>query len=444
MPTADQVLSDAQTSFDNLLADGTDNKGDIPAEYNLNSGRHRAYVTPDGGARQRVVNRTDLNGASGLVKLENTTSFNDLAKGFELVPSAGEIVEYGTAERYRYVPGYEFQFGVLTVLQNGGDLLRSGQELRIRYGVPGDGYEFRYRAAEDGEHEARLLKGGSVVTESVRTQSEWTTDPFSDTGVQASLSRPVMHRGEFVHYGGGEFKPSVSFLSEAGEQDNRLLTRTGNPNDIATDESNGFVRITYDCSNSAQGGTCLVGDMQAQVHGQVTEVDRTPPHRVRDLGTGTNYTAETWEAVVLARKDTERQNVSVDFQELTFNSSEAAELAVFTVPKETVTWPEESDWFTPAPSNPQDTVVEWAIVPEAERTDFPTRTISQTSETVIEGECLDHLDAEATSFFNPSNSETTTAVKAKLHGDEYGIYAVRFGATSGSVGMMKDTTREDF
>jgi len=60
------AVDEWEDSFNNQLADGTSNKGDLPAEYVFNSGRHRASETPSGGSKSLIVDRTDLNSASGL------------------------------------------------------------------------------------------------------------------------------------------------------------------------------------------------------------------------------------------------------------------------------------------------------------------------------------------------------------------------------------------
>lgn len=437
------ITPEYSTSFDTLRADGSTNKGDVPAEYEFNSERHRAYVTPDGGSRTRIVNRTDLNGASDLTKLSSTSKFNDLNKGFELNPSAGDIVEYGSAERYRYVPGYGFQFGVLTVLQNAGDALRAGQELIVRFGTADNNYRVRFRA--DADHEVGLVKASSAVDDSTVTQSDWREDPFGTEG--ASLSRPLMTRPDFVHYGGGEYRPKLAYLNSDVRQENTTITRTGNRDEIATEEVNGFVRVIYDCSDSSSGGTCVVGDIQTQVEGQVKEVDRTPPHRIRDQGTGTNFTADTWEVVALGRKDPDRQNVSVDIESLRLVPQSAAELAVITVPKETISWPSSDDWFTPGPSDPPNTVIEWAVPDSGDRTDYPSRTLNPpnvASEDLIEGAALAHLESRDTTQGNSVAATETTVEKAKLHEDEYAVYAVRFDGTGGSITALKDSAREDF
>jgi len=435
-----ETLEKAQDSFDGLIADGTSNRGDIPSEYDFNARRHRAYVTPDGGSRTRVVTNTDLNGASGLVKLANTTSFNDPNKGFELNPAAGEVVEYGSAERFRYVPGYEFGFGGLTLLDNGGNGLEPGQELLVRFGIQTDAYDFRYRASEDGEHEVRLVKNNSPVTDSVQTESDWGPNPFGDGG-GASLTRPIMHRGKFVHYGGGEFRPSISYLKEDLNQVNTELTRTGNRDAIATEEVNGFIRVIYDCSNSASGGTCLVGDLQAKVHGQVAEKDRTPPHRHRGLGTSTNFSVDSWEGAVLLRNEPGRENVSIDLRELGFIPSAAAEVALFAVPKETIPWPGDSDWFSPPVGEPEDSAIEAAIVPSAERTNYPSRTVD--GETLPEARAIIHTEAQDTQSGSRSAREASDRTKAKLHEDEYGLIAVRFSGGSGSITTLRYVTLED-
>lgn len=425
-------------SFDNQIADGTSNKGDIPSEYDFNSGRHRAYETPDNGSRTRIVDRTDLNGASDLVKIGNTTRFSNLKKGFELTPSAGDIVEFGSAERFRYVPGYGFLFGVLTLLKNGGDGLRSGQELIVRFGTGDDNYRFRYRA--DNDHEVGLVKAGSEVADSVIAQSSWREDPFDSEG--ASLSRPVMSRGDLVHYGGGEFEPELSYLNSDNAQENTVLDQTGNRDEIATEEVNGFVRVIYDCSGSTSGGTCVVGDIQTQVKGQVTEKDRNPPHRHRDLGSGTNFSADTWETAVLLRIDTDRPNVSLDVTKIRIIPNNAAEAAVVAVPKETVSWPSSGDWFTPAPDTSPNTVLEAAIPASGDRTDFPTRDAN--GETIVEGRALIHTEAQDTSKGNESTRAQTRKTKTKLYEDEFGVLAVRFDGSAGQLNSTKYVTLEDF
>ncbi|MFC6975810.1 hypothetical protein ACFQL1_15860 [Halomicroarcula sp. GCM10025709] len=287
----------------------------------------------------------------------------------------------------------------------------------------------RYRA--DDDHQVGLVKAGTPDSASAVDQSQWRDDPFGSEG--ASLSRPLMHRPDFVHYGGGEFRPKLSYLNSDRVQENTTLVKTGNRDEIATEEVNGFVRAVYDCSDSASGGTCVVGDIQTQVEGQVTEVDRTPPHRIREQGTGTNFSADTWEVVALARKDPDRQNVSIDIQSLRFIPGASAELAVVTVPKETIPWPSESDWFTPAPSDGQNTVVEWAVPDAGERTDYPSRTLNPpnvASETLVEGAALASVEARDTAQGNQNNATTDASVeKAKLHEDEYAVYAVRFDGT---------------
>lgn len=104
------------TAFDQLIGDTTTNKADIASHYNHSPERHRLYI----------------NGSRFNLQYGNTTpKFTDSADSYDLKPAAGDVIEYRTAERFRYAVGY-----ILAVSQafRASQSLQTGDKIVVGYG----------------------------------------------------------------------------------------------------------------------------------------------------------------------------------------------------------------------------------------------------------------------------------------------------------------------
>lgn len=105
------------TSFDTLIADSTKNKADIGSHYTHSPERHRLYI----------------NGTRFQLQYNTTAKFEDAIDSWILKPAANDIIEYVTAERFRYVVGY-----VIAISQafQTNQSLQTGDKIVVGYGDP--------------------------------------------------------------------------------------------------------------------------------------------------------------------------------------------------------------------------------------------------------------------------------------------------------------------
>jgi hypothetical protein len=104
------------TAFDQLIGDTTTNKADIASHYNHSPERHRLYI----------------NGSRFNLQYGNTTpKFTDSPDSYDLKPAANDVIEYQTAERFRYAVGY-----ILSISQafRASQSLETGDKIVVGYG----------------------------------------------------------------------------------------------------------------------------------------------------------------------------------------------------------------------------------------------------------------------------------------------------------------------
>jgi hypothetical protein len=89
-----KALEAATTSFDTTIGDITQNRLDIPATYNANTERLRL-----------LVNGTDDREFA-------SSGFTDRPGKYQLTAEPGDTLTFGAREPSRYVPSYEFLWGV--------------------------------------------------------------------------------------------------------------------------------------------------------------------------------------------------------------------------------------------------------------------------------------------------------------------------------------------
>lgn len=112
---SEESISSSITSFNQLIADSTQNKADIASHYDHSPERHRLYI----------------NGTRFNLQYGTTPKFEDADDSWFLKPDANDTIEYVTAERFRYVVGY-----VMAVSQafQTNQSLQSGDKIVVGYG----------------------------------------------------------------------------------------------------------------------------------------------------------------------------------------------------------------------------------------------------------------------------------------------------------------------
>lgn len=110
-----QDIKRSITSFNTLNADITVHQSDIPSHYNHSPERHRLYI----------------NGSRFNLMYGSTDRFEDTPDSYLLKPDAGDVIEYTTAERFRYSVGYVLNVsGAMSANQE----LEGDDEVIIGYG----------------------------------------------------------------------------------------------------------------------------------------------------------------------------------------------------------------------------------------------------------------------------------------------------------------------
>jgi hypothetical protein len=294
-------VKESSDPFGKLIADGTRNSVDIPSMYRFNPERLRLYendarVTPAAAGAQ----------------------FVDAEGEFRLEPDAGTKLELQTAERPRYIVGYEAQ-GSLAA------------RLNSTLGT-GDTAEFGLRDKSDPENKAFFEftgdGGGRAVIQ--REGSEVASTPITLPD-SVSVQDPIRYAIDFNWYGVGSFVFTVSYTDDSellGErQQNATVAELTVDDGLSTADAAFHVYHELDAATAGQSLTA--GSYGYLVKGNVDETTRTKAARLTGLSYGGSG---EYEAVAAVRIPDDRGNVYCQFKNVTvFPSSTSGELLVVVV-----------------------------------------------------------------------------------------------------------------
>lgn len=340
-----------QDAFGEQVSKGTRNLLDLPAFYDFSEERYRFI---ENGSR---VKDPDA----------NSTAFSDQEQQFLIEPSAGDTVEFKTAEAPRYLVGndadvsWSFQF--LNALQDASDTFTLFVE---------DSFEIEYDGA--GNTTFRSLENGSEKT---------STTVDTPNGLE-SPSRPEI---EFNWYAVGRAEVTIDYTRQNQQRTTEPATITVD-DDWLSDDPTGRIGFRLDVSNP--GVSLEAGSIGYIVKTDTPPTSRPKPHVFSSVEL--NQVATTGYTVVGAfRIDPERDNVftNVTAVDVTSEQSVDVELSLKAVPEgetDANFLDPDGDGTDEGPAyprsnSPQNSVIQWT--PNVST--FPTRTYKVTGEQVPNG-----------------------------------------------------------
>lgn len=314
-----------QDAFGKQIADGTRNTIDIPSIYDFNSERLRLFLN---GSREEPP--------------DVSSKFTDGEYSFNLEPAAGDTFSIQTAERPRYIVGYDSSASTAARVPSGlgsGDTHRLG--LRDRQDPENKIY---FEINGDSDNRVVIEKEGSE-----NASETWT---FPDA---VDETNPIRYEVKYNAYNVGRYNFNLSFTDSAqgdnGLQQNEDVANLAVDDEYATGDFNHHIFQELDVTNS--GVELKAGSFGFLVFGNVEETTRTKASRLTDLSYGGSG---DYEPLAAARVDPSRGNVYAQFKRVTvFPQSGGGELLV------SVFEPDETDasgFSTPVQQNPTNTVIQ--------------------------------------------------------------------------------------
>lgn len=404
-----RLLEQSSTPFNRLIADGTSNFLDLPSVYDFNNERYRLRI--DG-------TRTDP---------DDTTSFTDGQRDFEITPAAGETVQFYTAERPRYVVGYEssasFAFeGLSTVSAN--DTVRIGLTDRDE---SGNGENAAYFEITDSQNRIVLERSGTEVASDTFTFPE-------------GYDFQSFYRAEIKYnaYDAGRWLFSLNFtdgdLPAGFRQVEETMGELTVDQEGATDEYNFHLFYEVD---SPDGATSLsTGSLSYIVLGSSTPTLRVKGQRRAGLsysGTG-NY-----EPVLAMRKAPDRRNIFVDISKtsVTLNQGSGEVLIIAVDPSET----DATGFATPAQHSEGNSVIQSTT----NVTTFPDSTGSiVTSAANPGGYQVGFASTEGSQAVGGSRIADSQDRKRPIHNGDVAIALVKRDSAQSTTATVTVTTEQDW
>lgn len=426
----EQTILAGADAYENLIADTTVNKLEIPAVYPPNTERHRLVVN---GVEDRTF--TDPH-------------FADAAGRYELTGSDGDVVEFSTREQLRYAPNYQMLFGLAVWYETAADQLTEGQRLFVELSDDEReniyGWEFT-----PGNTRARLVSGGTLVSE--LPIDEWGVGNDHEDGHRAGnpydhiqRDQPINPRGRVTWYGVGPFEPSISYTREDGRQRNAKLGYLSNTENIATERINLKPKVVLEADANAPEFTVNVGSIGAQIRGNAQEFNRPRSAVFYDLNGNIGPTYANNEPVLAKRHAPDKQNVSikVDVPEFSPNGDVTVDILILAVDADET---DATGWATSRQGQPQNTAVQYTTnvstfptatraVPEGGTAEVPDGRLMASS--VAEGAKNSPAKAEA----GPGEEN-----KRVLGENEVALYVPRTRSTTGaSLNWLRAINSQDW
>lgn len=322
MTNDNRQLLKSQNAFGKLIADGTRNTIDVPSIYQFSPERLRLFQ--DG---TRVT--ADNLGAK----------FTDNEGDWSLLPAANETLELSTAERPRYVVGYEAQLTTATRMT---DTLGAGDTMKVGGSDKSDP-ENAVFFEMNGDSPNRLVikkAGNELKTE------EWV---YPDT---LDETKPIRYEIQYNAYGVGRVKFEISYTKENfAEQQNEVIGILSVQDEKWSNDYNFNIFQRIEASNS--GLELRAGSFGFVVLGNIQETTRTKASRLTGLSYGGSG---DYEPLAAMRIQAPEGNVYCQFKQLSvFPDATGGELLV------NVFRPEETDasgFTVPPQQNESNTVVE--------------------------------------------------------------------------------------
>lgn len=316
-----------QDAFDNLVVRNTQNELDIGSHYNFNLERLRF-----------LENGTLINDPDA-----DSTRFDDLENNYRLSPQAGDDLFLYTAQRSRYLIGFDAQASMALQLETA---LGTGD--RVEFGLndlqtPVNKAFFEFT---DSGQRCVLTKSGS---ENVETSFE-----LPDGVTQTTPLRPEI---KFNAYGIGRYEFILSYTDSTepiGEkQKNVTVAELVDDEGFTTNDYNYHLYYEIDAANPDL--TLLCGSFSYITNGGAFPSSRTKVTRV--VGTANNYTGGgEYEPILAVRIDADRGNVFTTFESVqAVPDGGDGELLVVVVSDDQT---DATGFSTPPQHNPLNSVIE--------------------------------------------------------------------------------------
>jgi hypothetical protein len=321
----DERGEESTDAFGKAIADGTRNTIDVPSIYSFSPERLRLYLDD---ARQEPG--------------DVSAKFTDEEGNWLLEPAAGESFYISTAERPRYIVGYEANMSAASAVPSD---LQSGDTFRVggRDRQSPENQAF-FEVNGDSPNRAVLVDEGTEVA-----TSEWQYPDDAPVDVTSAVRYEITYNA----YGVGRWRFNLSFTDESRDdpQVNTDVASLSVDGGFAISDYNFHQFQEIDAATS--GRQLRAGSFGFLVKGNVQETTRTKAARLTDLSYGGSG---DYEPVAALRVDPDRGNVYSQFKNVTvFPNSTSGELLV------NVFSPDETDasgFSTPPQQNPENSVVE--------------------------------------------------------------------------------------
>lgn len=312
-------------AFGKLIADSTQNTLDIPSHYNFNPERLRYF---ENGSR---------------VVPDTSAKFTDLEASYRLEPDAGDCLTLYSAERPRYIVGYE---GLMSCAAKLDTALGSGDTFRVGLDdrqSPANRAFFEF--TDSGQRAVLIGSGSEVATESFE---------LPDT---VSQTDPIRFEIQYNWYNVGRYLFTISYTDETEplmqrQKIERVASLTVD-DDYATGDGNFHLFQELDATNSGLQVRC--GSFGHNILGNVSPSFRTKSARIAP--TGNNYSGSgQYEALAAVRIDPDRGNVYSSFSTLEVTPDAGSGEMVVIVVRSSET--DATGFSTPPQHSPKNSVIE--------------------------------------------------------------------------------------
>lgn len=274
-----RMMEEWTDSFNTQVSTGVRNQIDIPSAYDFNPERLRYFKN---GTR---------------IKDANDATFTDQESDFLIEPTAGDVCRLQTAERPRYVVGFD---SVASAEAQVTSTLGTGDTVRI--GIDDD--ESPENAAffeinGDSANRLVIVKSGSEV----KSQEFTFPDNVDETN-------PIRYELAYNWYGVGTYRFTLTYTDDSREDGyktvNELVGEVAVDDEKSTDDSNFHIFHEIDATTSGQ--SLEAGSYGYNVLGEVGATRRTKVSRI--IGATDNYSGTgNYEPIAAARIDPDRGNI---------------------------------------------------------------------------------------------------------------------------------------
>lgn len=276
------------TSFNQLIADSTQNKADIASHYPHSPERHRLYI----------------NGSRFNLQYDTTPKFENAIDSWKLKPAANDTMEYITAERFRYVVGYVL--AVSQALQTN-QSLQTGDKVVIGYGDPdlsnnmanADGWFIEFvPELNDNQAYATTYRDGTQL-DSQRVDFEKGITDW----------RRIENLLNWYNVGN---RKVVETFTYRGSQSNPIQQDTSIDDDKGPTTGNQRVTFAVQAGSGTSNLELECGSIGVIVKGNVTPLIRAKSYTQTSSHSGSG----NWEALAALRVDPNRDRVNTQLTSL--------------------------------------------------------------------------------------------------------------------------------